>query len=153
MEEGPGEYQTIPLEKIEDFGVHCKQYYSLDVSYFKSSLDSHLLDLLWNKYWVNTLSSCSLITVSHMIQSRHVIRSCDMEANCVYLGPVPILQNADYTTQQIADLSQKLERAEYQVLINITHAHTHTLAIIGSSLRQPGCSQTLHLGTLSKPEL
>jgi len=63
-DEGPGEYQTIPLDKIEDFGVHCRQYYSLEVSYFKSSLDSHLLDLLWNKYWVNTLSSCSLLTVS-----------------------------------------------------------------------------------------
>ena len=25
LDEGPGEYQTIPLEKIEDFGVHCKQ--------------------------------------------------------------------------------------------------------------------------------
>ena len=25
------------------------QYYSLDISFFKSSLDSHLLDLLWNK--------------------------------------------------------------------------------------------------------
>ena len=63
QDEGPGEYQTIPLDKIEDFGVHCKQYYSLEVSYFKSSLDAHLLDLLWNKYWVDTLSSCSLLTV------------------------------------------------------------------------------------------
>ena len=26
-DEGPGEYQTIPLNKIEDFGVHCKSYY------------------------------------------------------------------------------------------------------------------------------
>ena len=25
-DEGPSEYQTIPLNKIEDFGVHCKQY-------------------------------------------------------------------------------------------------------------------------------
>ncbi|MPC55962.1 COP9 signalosome complex subunit 5 [Portunus trituberculatus] len=63
-DEGPSEYQTIPLNKIEDFGVHCKQYYSLDISYFKSSLDKKLLDSLWNKYWVNTLSSSSLITVS-----------------------------------------------------------------------------------------
>ena len=79
------EYQTIPLNKIEDFGVHCKQvknflfplfffsivslkcisggfqYYSLDITYFKSSLDCHLLDLLWNKYWVNTLSSSPLL--------------------------------------------------------------------------------------------
>jgi hypothetical protein len=37
------------------------QYYSLDITYFKSSLDSHLLDLLWNKYWVNTLYSSPLL--------------------------------------------------------------------------------------------
>ncbi|KAJ6329827.1 hypothetical protein OIU76_008619 [Salix suchowensis] len=36
------EYQTIPLNKIEDFGVHCKQYYSLDITYFKSSLDYYV---------------------------------------------------------------------------------------------------------------
>ena len=40
------------------------RYYSLDVSYFKSSLDKRLLDMLWNKYWVNTLSSSTLLTVS-----------------------------------------------------------------------------------------
>ncbi|RWS31117.1 COP9 signalosome complex subunit 5-like protein [Leptotrombidium deliense] len=84
-DEGPSEYQTIPLNKIEDFGVHCKQYYSLDVSYFKSSLDHRLLDSLWNKYWVHTLSSNSLLT------------------------------NADYTTGQIFDLSDKLEHSESQL--------------------------------------
>ena len=63
-DEGPGEYQSIPLDKIEDFGVHAKQYYQLEVSYFKSKLDNKLLDLLWNKYWVNTLSSSPLISVS-----------------------------------------------------------------------------------------
>lgn len=84
-DEGPSEYQTIPLNKIEDFGVHCKQYYSLEVSYFKSALDRRLLDSLWNKYWVNTLSSSSLLT------------------------------NADYTTGQIFDLSDKLEQSESQM--------------------------------------
>ena len=62
-DEGPSEYQSIPLNKIEDFGVHCKAYYSLDVSYFKSTLDNKLLDSLWNKYWLNTLSSSTLLTV------------------------------------------------------------------------------------------
>ena len=66
-EEGPSEYQTIPLDKVEDFGVHCKQYYSLDVSFFKSSLDSHLLDLLWNKYWVNALSSNPLFNTRDLV--------------------------------------------------------------------------------------
>jgi len=81
-DEGPSEYQTIPLNKIEDFGVHCKQYYSLEISYFKSSLDKKLLDSLWNKYWVNTLSSSSLLT------------------------------NVEYTTQQICDLADKLEHTD-----------------------------------------
>lgn len=62
-EDSVSEYQSIPISKIEDFGVHCKQYYPLEVSYFKSSLDSTLLGLLWNKYWVNTLSSNPLLTV------------------------------------------------------------------------------------------
>ncbi|XKL65359.1 hypothetical protein PGB90_008779 [Kerria lacca] len=83
--EEPSEYQTIPLNKIEDFGVHCNQYYSLEITYFKSALDRKLLDSLWNKYWVNTLSSSSLIT------------------------------NDDYLTGQIFDISEKLEQSESQV--------------------------------------
>ncbi|KAJ3102443.1 COP9 signalosome complex subunit 5a [Phlyctochytrium bullatum] len=81
-DEAPSEYQSIPLNKIEDFGVHCKQYYPLEVSYFKSSLDAHLLVLLWNKYWVNTLSSSSL------------------------------LANRDFTANQIRDLAEKIEQAD-----------------------------------------
>merc|ERR1712214_42786 len=61
-DEGPSEYQTIPLSKIEDFGVHCKSYYQLEVTYFKSAMDKSLLDSLWNHYWVNTLSSSTLLT-------------------------------------------------------------------------------------------
>lgn len=80
--EEPSEYQTIPLNKIEDFGVHCKQYYQLEVTYFKSALDRKLLDSLWNKYWVNTLGSSGL------------------------------LSNSEYTTGQILDLSEKLEQSE-----------------------------------------
>jgi len=83
--DAPSEYQSIPISKIEDFGVHCKQYYPLEVTYFKSSLDSQLLDLLWNKYWVNTLSSNPLYT------------------------------NRDYTAGQISDLAEKLEQAETQL--------------------------------------
>ncbi|ORX89905.1 Mov34-domain-containing protein [Basidiobolus meristosporus CBS 931.73] len=82
QDEGPSEYQTIPLDKIEDFGVHCKQYYQLDVSYFKSTLDTQLLEQLWNKYWVNTLSQS------------------------------PLLTNRDYAARQMNDLAEKLEQTE-----------------------------------------
>ncbi|KAJ5121587.1 uncharacterized protein N7515_009548 [Penicillium bovifimosum] len=56
------EYQTIPLGKAEDFGAHANQYYSLDVSHFKSTLEAQILSLLWNKYWVATLSQSPLFT-------------------------------------------------------------------------------------------
>ncbi|KAK3245194.1 proteasome regulatory particle subunit RPN11 [Cymbomonas tetramitiformis] len=85
QDEAPSEYQTIPLSKIEDFGVHAKQYYSLDISFFKSSLDSNILSLLWNKYWVNTLSSS------------------------------PLLGNREFVAGQISDLAEKLEQAEGQL--------------------------------------
>lgn len=54
------------MNKIEDFGVHASSYYSLDISYFKSDLDSLMLDLLWNKYWVNTLSSSPLLATREL---------------------------------------------------------------------------------------
>lgn len=78
------EYQHIPLNLIEDFGVHHKRYYSLEHSVFKSSMDTTILDLLWNKYWTQTLSSSTL------------------------------LRNKDYVNSSIADLSEKLERSERQ---------------------------------------
>lgn len=84
-EEGTSEYQSIPFEKIEDFGVHCKKYYPLEVSYFKSHLDGQLLDQLWNKYWVTTLSVNPLVT------------------------------NAEYNSIQISDLSEKLEQVGQHV--------------------------------------
>ena len=63
-------------EKFDDLGriihivcitaifLNICRYYSLEVAYFKSALDRKLLEMLWNKYWVNTLSSSSLLTVS-----------------------------------------------------------------------------------------
>lgn len=73
------EYQSIPLAKVEDFGAHASRYYSLEVSHFKSTLDTHLLEQLWNKYWVATLSQSPLFT------------------------------NREYAGKQMADLSQKIK--------------------------------------------
>ncbi|KAJ3512408.1 hypothetical protein NLJ89_g3542 [Agrocybe chaxingu] len=79
------EYQSIPLNKIEDFGVHANQYYQLDVEIFKSSLDNDLLAMLWNKYWVNTLSQS------------------------------PLVSNRAYAVSQLSDLHQKLSKAQSSV--------------------------------------
>ncbi|KAL1956420.1 hypothetical protein VTO42DRAFT_7306 [Malbranchea cinnamomea] len=76
----PDGYQSVPLSKAEDFGAHASQYYSLEVSHFKSTLDTKILSLLWNKYWVATISQSPLFT------------------------------NRDYGNKQMADLSQRVKR-------------------------------------------
>lgn len=90
---GDDDYQTIPLSKIEDFGAHASQYYSLEITHFKSTLDTHLLELLWNKYWVSTLSQSPLFT------------------------------NREYSNKQILDLSQKIRNAEKFAQVNGRMGH------------------------------
>jgi hypothetical protein len=51
------------MDKIEDFGVHANAYYPLKIEIYKTRLDEQLLDLLWNKYWVATLSHSLVLSV------------------------------------------------------------------------------------------
>ncbi|CEM10034.1 unnamed protein product [Vitrella brassicaformis CCMP3155] len=81
-EDGPSDFQPIPLHKIEDFGLHWKQYYPLQIEVFKSSLDAKLLDLLWSNYWASTLASS------------------------------PLLNNKEYYNSLVQDVADKLAKAE-----------------------------------------
>ena len=80
--------QAVPLAKAAEFGAHANRYYSLEVSHFKSTLDSHLLELLWHKYWVQTLSQS------------------------------PLLTNRDFGSKQMLDLSSKIREATTAVARN-----------------------------------
>ncbi|KAK5167521.1 COP9 signalosome catalytic subunit rri1 [Saxophila tyrrhenica] len=73
---------AVPMAKAADFGAHAHRYYPLEVSHYKSTLDSKLLEALWNKYWVQTLSSSPLFT------------------------------NRDYVTAQIQDLGGKAKQVQ-----------------------------------------
>ena len=55
------ELETVPMDKIEDFGAHANKYYQLEHSIFKSELDQSQFEYLWNQYWVQTLSTSSLL--------------------------------------------------------------------------------------------
>ena len=41
--------------------MHCHEYYPLKVSIFKTEENSKLFDLLWKKYWIQTLATHPLI--------------------------------------------------------------------------------------------
>lgn len=79
---------SVPLAKAEDFGAHASKYYSLEVSHFKSTLDTHLLQLLWSKYWVQTLSQS------------------------------PLLTNRDFGNKQMLDLGSKIRQTTHSLQTN-----------------------------------
>lgn len=79
---------AVPMAKAADFGAHANRYYSLEVSHYKSTLDSKLLEALWNKYWVQTLSSSPLFT------------------------------NREYVTKQIEDVAAKTKLVQDNVKKN-----------------------------------
>ncbi|KAL1871451.1 hypothetical protein VTK73DRAFT_2059 [Phialemonium thermophilum] len=76
-----GDTKMVPTHKASDFGAHSHRYYALEVRHFKGTLDARLLGLLWNKYWVQTLSQN------------------------------PLLANRDYDTGQLVDLGNKVKEA------------------------------------------
>lgn len=83
-------HQNIPMGKVEDFGVHAHKYYQLEMSYFKSSLDTHLFSLLWNSYWAQTLGSQPL-AASEQYNAQRVI---DIAAKAAKLPKANLLSAA-----------------------------------------------------------
>lgn len=39
-----------------EYGLYHKEYYPLEISYFRTSLDEPLFDLVWNRYWTSLLA-------------------------------------------------------------------------------------------------
>lgn len=54
--------ESIPLYKVEDFGVHASKYYKLEHSYFQTKFESQIARLIYKNYWVETLSNNSIIS-------------------------------------------------------------------------------------------
>lgn len=86
---GESQYQTIPLDKIEDFGVHAKQYYPLKVSYFKSALDAAMIDAVWGKYWASCLSSSPLLNTQNLVVDQITDVGRKLGAALEVIGPGP----------------------------------------------------------------
>lgn len=81
-----GPEMSIPKGKVEDFGLHYKKYYKLPIEFYKSSVDSQLINLLFNRTWVNTLTAS------------------------------PLVANREYITNSIIDLIDQLKTAEEQLM-------------------------------------
>ncbi|CAD7942581.1 unnamed protein product [Amoebophrya sp. A120] len=87
---GPPVVRTnLPVDKVQDFGVHADEYYAIPITYFKSRRDAGVLRSLWARYWQDTLTTSAILNnheqttaaienVSHKIS---MCPHCRQEAN------------------------------------------------------------------------
>mmetsp|Transcript_2266 Transcript_2266/g.7049 ORF Transcript_2266/g.7049 Transcript_2266/m.7049 type:complete len:366 (-) Transcript_2266:104-1201(-) len=62
--------EGVPEAKIKEFGAHFAKYYEVPIHVFRSEADAVELDLLWNKYWMQTLAASPLATNRHFTDGR-----------------------------------------------------------------------------------
>ena len=112
---------AVPMAKAADFGAHANRYYSLEVSHYKSTLDSKLLEALWNKYWVQTLSSSPLFTnrdyVTAQIQdlagkTKQIHDSMKQRSNIGPIGPRTKGKGGDEQMAKVVKSAEKIANEE-----------------------------------------
>ncbi|KAF8371556.1 csn-5 [Pristionchus pacificus] len=111
-EDGNDVYQHIPLNKVEDFGVHCKSYYSLDVTFFKSSLgEDDLENTLETRVWSGGCYSLDVTFFKSSLDSR-ILSSLWSTYWASTLSTSPLISNAQYVDEQLFDLAKKLKQIQ-----------------------------------------
>ena len=112
---------AVPLTKAADFGAHANRYYPLEVSHYKSTLESKLLEALWNKYWVQTLSSSPLFTnreyVSKQIEdlaakTKQVHETAKQRSNLTPMGPIKKGKGGDEQMAKVVKAAEKIASEE-----------------------------------------
>ena len=55
------EFDSIPLNRADEFGIHQSKYYRMPHYFFQSGYESNIVKLMYKNYWVDTLSSNALL--------------------------------------------------------------------------------------------
>jgi len=55
------EFDSIPLNRSEEFGIHQNKYYRIPHFFFQSKYEANIVKLMYKNYWVDTLSSNALL--------------------------------------------------------------------------------------------
>ena len=97
---------NIPSDKLKDFGAFADKYYQLEHSFYKSPKEDDLLEVLWSKYWIESISAC------------------------------PTRSLKDYTTKKLEDIAVKAEMAEIgnEKLTNVSALLSSISGEVGNAL-------------------
>jgi COP9 signalosome complex subunit 5 len=127
---GGGGDTIVPEEKAGDFGLHAEKYYALEVSYFKSSLDTQLLANLRSRYWVQTLTTNSLAT-NNEFSNRQIM---DLAAKIKMSGKA---EQANHQRQYGVGASGDVEDAELEKIVRMSEKieMQHRFGLVAGALK------------------
>jgi COP9 signalosome complex subunit 5 len=64
------EFDSIPLNRAEEFGVHQSKYYRIPHYFFQSKFESNIVKLIYKNYWVDSLCSNALLVNEDFYQEK-----------------------------------------------------------------------------------
>eukprot|EP01016_Furgasonia_blochmanni_P025924 TRINITY_DN276_c0_g1_i3.p1 TRINITY_DN276_c0_g1~~TRINITY_DN276_c0_g1_i3.p1 ORF type:complete len:388 (+),score=115.94 TRINITY_DN276_c0_g1_i3:68-1165(+) len=120
------EEQAIPSDKTEDFGVHHHKYYSLEVSFYKNSLDTEMIEVLWNKYWIKTLTNSSLFSNTKYFTTG----CCDLAKKAERIRLQTRKQRIELTLDDIMGKNFKAARKDF-----VEYSNERNQAVINEAIK------------------
>ena len=64
------EFDSIPMNRAEEFGVHQNKYYRMPHYFFQSKFENNIVKLIYKNYWVYSLCSKSLLINEDFYQEK-----------------------------------------------------------------------------------
>ena len=64
------EFDSIPMNRAEEFGVHQNKYYRMPHYFFQSKFENNIVKLIYKNYWVDSLCSNALLVNEDFYQEK-----------------------------------------------------------------------------------
>ena len=74
------QFESIPLNKAEEFGVHQSRYYRMPHYFFQSKFESNIVKLIYKNYWVDSLCANALLVNEDFYKEKVEDISCKLRA-------------------------------------------------------------------------
>ena len=74
------QFDSIPLNRAEEFGVHQNRYYRMPHFFFQSKFESSMIKLMYKNYWVESLCANALLVNEDFYKEKVEDVSCKLKA-------------------------------------------------------------------------
>ena len=104
LPEGIKKQGVVDDSSLTKYGAHAHRYYPLDVSYFGTSLDEPVFDLVWNRYWTSVLAE----TYANSDRDYSISKLVDANTRLLHLGKLDLDTRSHMKSEKLLGISRDL---------------------------------------------